>query len=76
MPWLWVSTAVVILTLVPSWSRPADAAECGGKNWGGSEVVSWNRHNHDCSPSFSSSAAVPVRARGYHHFPVKLGARI
>ena len=27
-------------------------------------------------PSFSSSAAVPVRARGYHHFPVKLGARI
>ena len=52
MPWLWLFTAVVILTLVPSWSQPADAAECGGKNWVVSEVVSWNRRNHDCSLPF------------------------
>ena len=29
---LWLFTAVVVLTLGPSWGRPADAAECGAWN--------------------------------------------
>ena len=34
MHWLWLFTAVVVLTLGPSWSRPAPAAECR----------TWNTH--------------------------------
>ena len=32
MPWMWLFTAVVVLTLGPSWGRPVHAAECGGWN--------------------------------------------
>ena len=32
MPWLWLFMAVVVLTLGPSWTRSADAAECGAWN--------------------------------------------
>ena len=32
MSWLWLFTAVLVLILGPSWSRPAGAAECGGWN--------------------------------------------
>ena len=32
MPWLWLFTAVVVLTLGPSWGWPAPAAECEGWN--------------------------------------------
>ena len=34
MPWLWLFTAVLVLILGPSWSRPAGAAECGAWNTG------------------------------------------
>ena len=34
MHWLWLCTAVVVLTLGPSWGRPAHAAECGAWNTG------------------------------------------
>ena len=34
MPWLWLFTAVVVLTLGPSWGRPAPAAECGAWHTG------------------------------------------
>ena len=32
MPWLWLFTAVMVLTLGPAWGRPAHAAECGTWN--------------------------------------------
>ena len=32
MSWLWLFTAVVVLTLGPFWGRPAYAAECAGWN--------------------------------------------
>ena len=34
MPWMWIFTAVVVLTLGPSWGRPAHAAECGAWHTG------------------------------------------
>ena len=34
MPWMWLFTAAVVLTLGPSWGRPAHAAECGAWHTG------------------------------------------
>ena len=34
MSWLWLFTAVLVLILGPSWSRPAGAAECEGVEHG------------------------------------------
>ena len=47
MSWLWLFMAVVVLTLGPSWGRPAHAAECGA----------WNTREF-----FETAAPVRVRA--------------